>query len=86
MICLRRFFLTYFSGKSAKVRHVGTCVGNRESPPCGLEAACKQTDINTYECLCPHDKSEPTEDMKCPKRHTGKTNKIWIVFFLLRWS
>lgn len=54
-------------------RRVGTCVRERhETKPCGSEAACRQLDPNTYFCVCPHDSSSPTEDLKCPKRITGK--------------
>ncbi|VVC44016.1 Hypothetical protein CINCED_3A003180 [Cinara cedri] len=52
-------------------RRTGSCV---DMKPCGLEAACKQIDINTYRCICPYDKSQPTEDGKCPRRMTVPVN------------
>ncbi|OXU17605.1 hypothetical protein TSAR_008518 [Trichomalopsis sarcophagae] len=35
---------------------------------CGLEAACLKVDATTSKCICPHDKSEPTADLKCLNR------------------
>lgn len=35
---------------------------------CGSEAACRKLDDNTSKCVCPHDLSQPTPDMKCPNR------------------
>lgn len=38
---------------------------------CGLEAACLKVDATTSKCICPHDKSEPTADLKCLNRSKG---------------
>ncbi|XP_034189337.2 tyrosine-protein kinase transmembrane receptor Ror isoform X3 [Osmia lignaria lignaria] len=35
---------------------------------CGKEAACRSFDDNTSKCVCPHDVSPPTTDLKCPNR------------------
>ena len=35
---------------------------------CGKEAACRSFDDNTSKCVCPHDLSPPTADLKCPNR------------------
>lgn len=36
---------------------------------CGPEAACRDFAINnTSKCVCPHDGSTPTADLKCPHR------------------
>nr|XP_012136036.1 PREDICTED: muscle, skeletal receptor tyrosine protein kinase-like isoform X3 [Megachile rotundata] len=35
---------------------------------CGKEAACRSFDDNTSKCVCPHDLSPPTMDLKCPNR------------------
>ncbi|XP_026475321.1 uncharacterized protein LOC113379428 [Ctenocephalides felis] len=37
---------------------------------CSEETACYPFVDGTYRCVCPHDRSEPTEDMKCPNRKT----------------
>ncbi|PSN47551.1 hypothetical protein C0J52_08384, partial [Blattella germanica] len=37
---------------------------------CGQEAACHPLPYNNYTCVCPHDGSEPTKDLKCPNRIT----------------
>uniref|UniRef100_A0A1B6CKF4 Protein kinase domain-containing protein n=1 Tax=Clastoptera arizonana TaxID=38151 RepID=A0A1B6CKF4_9HEMI len=37
---------------------------------CGLEAACRPFKNNTYICICPHDSSPPTKDLRCPNRLT----------------
>lgn len=37
---------------------------------CGLEAACRHFPNNTYICICPHDSSPPTKDLRCPNRLT----------------
>lgn len=55
-------------GVSVKSRGVGACVRAQ----CGQEAACKPLPNNTYMCVCPHDSSPPTPDLKCPNRLTGK--------------
>lgn len=75
---ISQFYRTYTNFMSFYIlgetgRRVGTCVRDRhETKPCGSEAACRQLDPNTYFCVCPHDSSPPTEDLKCPKRITGK--------------
>jgi len=38
---------------------------------CGQEAACHPLGNKNYTCVCPHDGSEPTKDLKCPNRMTG---------------
>ncbi|KAG7208766.1 hypothetical protein KM043_014960 [Ampulex compressa] len=35
---------------------------------CGKEAACRSFDDSTSKCVCPHDLSSPTTDLKCPNR------------------
>ncbi|KAH0953922.1 hypothetical protein HN011_004321 [Eciton burchellii] len=35
---------------------------------CGTEAACRSFPNNTSKCVCPHDLSPPTSDLKCPNR------------------
>ncbi|XP_031843455.1 muscle, skeletal receptor tyrosine-protein kinase [Nomia melanderi] len=35
---------------------------------CGKEAACRSFKNNTSTCVCPHDLSPPTNDLKCPNR------------------
>ncbi|XP_012288526.1 tyrosine-protein kinase transmembrane receptor Ror [Orussus abietinus] len=35
---------------------------------CGKEAACRSFENNTSICVCPHDSSPPTSDLKCPNR------------------
>lgn len=39
---------------------------------CGKEAACLLLDTNTSMCVCPHDRSAPTSDLRCPNRSVGK--------------
>ena len=41
---------------------------------CGTEAACEEGPNSTSKCVCPHDKSEPTADLKCPNRIVGTFN------------
>ncbi|GLV38614.1 Ror [Carabus blaptoides fortunei] len=53
-------------GLTVKGRGVGACVRAQ----CGQEAACKPLPNNTYMCVCPHDFSPPTSDLKCPNRLT----------------
>jgi len=36
-----------------------------------MEAACSQIDKHTYICICPHDYSQPNEELKCLNRPTG---------------
>ncbi|XP_008547806.1 high affinity nerve growth factor receptor isoform X1 [Microplitis demolitor] len=38
---------------------------------CGTEAACRNFPNNTSRCICPHDLSPPTNDLKCPVRLTA---------------
>ncbi|KAG8235418.1 hypothetical protein J437_LFUL015874 [Ladona fulva] len=45
----------------------GGCGG---SGACGPEAACRAFPNGTFACLCPHDASPPTEDLRCPNRRT----------------
>lgn len=49
-------------------RGYGNCYKGR----CGQEAACKPLPNNTYTCVCPHDLSPPTAELRCPNRLTGK--------------
>ncbi|CAL1684805.1 unnamed protein product [Lasius platythorax] len=35
---------------------------------CGKEAACRSFPDNTSKCVCPHDLSPPTADLRCPNR------------------
>ncbi|KZC04523.1 Muscle, skeletal receptor tyrosine protein kinase, partial [Dufourea novaeangliae] len=35
---------------------------------CGKEAACRNFKNHTSKCVCPHDSSLPTADLKCPNR------------------
>ncbi|XP_043496562.1 tyrosine-protein kinase transmembrane receptor Ror-like isoform X1 [Polistes fuscatus] len=45
--------------------------GCKDQPTiCGKEAACRSFSDNTSQCVCPHDTSPPTSDLKCPKRLT----------------
>ncbi|KAK0093840.1 hypothetical protein PV326_012506 [Microctonus aethiopoides] len=37
---------------------------------CGKEAACRNFPNNTSKCVCPHDLSTPTDELKCPVRST----------------
>ncbi|XP_012536911.2 high affinity nerve growth factor receptor isoform X2 [Monomorium pharaonis] len=37
---------------------------------CGKEAACRSFADNTSKCVCPHDLSPPTADLRCPNRVT----------------
>ncbi|XP_015121598.1 tyrosine-protein kinase transmembrane receptor Ror [Diachasma alloeum] len=37
---------------------------------CGDEAACWRLPNNTSKCVCPHDLSTPTDDLRCPIRFT----------------
>lgn len=45
---------------------------------CSEETACYPFVDGTYRCVCPHDRSEPTEDMKCPNRKTVGKSKFNI--------
>lgn len=38
---------------------------------CGAEAACRPLPGGRHQCVCPHDSSPPTADLKCPNRITG---------------
>ncbi|XP_071448591.1 muscle, skeletal receptor tyrosine protein kinase-like [Hetaerina americana] len=45
---------------------VAGCAGG-----CGREAACRHfPNNNTYACVCTHDSSPPTADLRCPNRRT----------------
>lgn len=46
---------------------------------CGKEAACRSFPDNTSKCVCPHDLSSPTSDLRCPNRLIGNNN-TWIPF------
>ena len=51
---------------------------------CGNEAACRSLDSETSKCVCPHDLSPPTEDLKCPNRLLleGELNDLqFFIFF-----
>ncbi|KAL6258099.1 hypothetical protein P5V15_010017 [Pogonomyrmex californicus] len=37
---------------------------------CGKEAACRSFPDSTSKCVCPHDSSLPTSDLRCPNRLT----------------
>nr|CAD7568545.1 unnamed protein product [Timema californicum] len=37
---------------------------------CGVDAACVPKGDGRYTCVCPHDNSPPTTDLKCPNRRT----------------
>ncbi|XP_075212410.1 tyrosine-protein kinase transmembrane receptor Ror-like [Lycorma delicatula] len=37
---------------------------------CGTEAACHNFSNKTHTCVCPHDSSPPTNDLRCPNRRT----------------
>lgn len=39
---------------------------------CGKEAACRSFEDNSSKCVCPHDLSSPTWDLRCPNRLIGK--------------
>ncbi|XP_029164341.1 high affinity nerve growth factor receptor-like [Nylanderia fulva] len=41
---------------------------------CGKEAACRSFPNNTSKCVCPHDLSSPTEDLRCPNRAIVPSN------------
>ena len=43
---------------------------------CGKEAACRRFPDNTSKCVCPHDLSPPTSDLRCPNRLTGKATRL----------
>ncbi|XP_043274530.1 muscle, skeletal receptor tyrosine-protein kinase-like isoform X2 [Venturia canescens] len=44
-------------------------VNCHENPDvCGKEAACRSFSRTTSKCVCPHDLSPPTRDLKCPNR------------------
>lgn len=46
-------------------------IGCKDRPHiCGKEAACRSFKNNTSKCVCPHDSSTPTNDLKCPNRLT----------------
>ncbi|XP_054283639.1 muscle, skeletal receptor tyrosine protein kinase-like [Macrosteles quadrilineatus] len=37
---------------------------------CGNEAACMPVGSSRFKCICPHDSSPPTHDLRCPNRLT----------------
>ena len=47
---------------------------------CGTEAACIESENNTSRCICPHDKSPPTADLKCPNRNIGKYRLLYLIY------
>lgn len=52
------------NGKSFEIKK-----GCKHQPEiCGTEAACRNFSNNTSKCVCPHDLSPPTSDLKCPNR------------------
>ncbi|XP_033228838.1 muscle, skeletal receptor tyrosine protein kinase-like [Belonocnema kinseyi] len=50
---------------TAETMHID-CTGS--SRVCGGETACRQINHTASICVCPHDSSLPTPDMKCPTR------------------
>ncbi|XP_063227224.1 BDNF/NT-3 growth factors receptor-like [Bacillus rossius redtenbacheri] len=57
--------------------------GNRSGSPCrpgvcGEDAACKVLPGNAHTCVCPHDGSPPTQDLRCPRRNTVPVNPMQI--------
>lgn len=54
---------------TAFINRNSTITGCKDRPLiCGKEAACRSFDDNTSKCVCPHDSSPPTVDLKCPNR------------------
>ncbi|XP_073995280.1 muscle, skeletal receptor tyrosine protein kinase-like [Rhodnius prolixus] len=52
----------------SKPIYPGSC---RSAPSvCGPEAACADVDNDSHTCVCPHDNSTPTSDLRCPNRLT----------------
>lgn len=51
---------------------------------CGTEAACRSFPNNTSKCVCPHDLSPPTSDLKCPNRVIGKKASLKMLYFVHR--
>lgn len=62
-------------GTRDEMRREGRCIPNI----CGNEAACKPHKDNTYSCVCPHDNSAPTDELRCPNRNTG----IYFIYLFL---
>jgi hypothetical protein len=54
----------------ARIAQIMNCSGQPHI--CGTEAACQEVEDSTSRCICPHDKSPPTADLKCPNRVIGK--------------
>lgn len=52
---------------------------------CGLEAACIE-EGDSIKCVCPHDKSAPTKDLKCTNRAVGKMLKIILNIFFFSYN
>ncbi|XP_011494651.1 PREDICTED: tyrosine-protein kinase transmembrane receptor Ror-like [Ceratosolen solmsi marchali] len=50
----------------ARIAQIMNCSGQPHI--CGTEAACQEAEDSTSRCICPHDKSPPTADLKCPNR------------------
>ncbi|KAH0563856.1 high affinity nerve growth factor receptor-like isoform X1 [Cotesia glomerata] len=60
---------TYTDSEDRRESRLTNCHG--KGPICGKEAACRTFPNNTSKCVCPHDLSPPTDDLKCPKRLTA---------------
>ena len=45
---------------------------------CGTEAACQEVEDSTSRCICPHDKSPPTVDLRCPNRVIGNVLQVTL--------
>lgn len=59
---------------TAFINRNSTITGCKDRPLiCGKEAACRSFDDNTSKCVCPHDSSPPTVDLKCPNRLIGQS-------------
>lgn len=56
----------YKGDPNGEIRRDGQCSPN----VCGNEAACKPHSDNTYSCVCPHDNSRPTDELRCLYRNT----------------
>ncbi|XP_014253444.1 NT-3 growth factor receptor-like [Cimex lectularius] len=56
--------------RNSEERQAGgwTLRGDCTAEICGMEAACKPLRKNFHTCICPHDSSIPTKDLKCPNR------------------
>ncbi|KAL0118602.1 hypothetical protein PUN28_009344 [Cardiocondyla obscurior] len=72
--------------RSVIMQHLSETVSNERQPDaveqpeikeckdsahiCGKEAACHTFENNTSKCMCPHDLTPPTPDLRCPNRIT----------------